>query len=1009
MYSSYPGSSSRTVGPLAVFLDYSPGAGIRHFFYSLPKVQDTSAAVRHAKDHQQTKSVHIQDSSKDTSYSQQQMRAAAHINHQSKQLVASLDERGVGYCREYPETRPLLPPQQRSSALTALSNPNNTTKASPSSAHLICNDFIPTPNQLHLCAACSHKDIEHIQGRCLSLTIDGGCLTDEYGNRKYTWLWDTKRQNAGTPPPGQVIMRLSSCLSLIYTDRHDIIVSFDCENIHRKMHCGNNLKVRESYDLTAQRSLLQRGKFDLYLPNRPSLAARTDTIISATTVQKETLDHLIDQVGLGEMMHTLSTVNKESKQRTRALATGTAKGALDLTGRSTHLQLHNTNANLLNSSIRLDLYADPREAAKEATRRETPMFNQAPTDALLQTIRNNQNNDVLNNTLNSVSSSGKAGGGLDSTLASSTTRTSTGGKLGILEHIENTLSGISSLRSDNGYGTLSGAAMHNGKWLTGVDTLRKLQRIHPPSKKSFVLRNASGKYESKNHLVHDVRDTFFRTLDEIKGDELTSYLTTEARPDQAVLIAMLHPSESLCRRIRQLLEHVNGTLAAAFPDDPQFENALEDLTGTSSSSSSSSPSRSGNTQIKLCPFRIAAYDMAAPSPTLIRKYTVKSLPTFLLFFNNKLVYVGPMGGVTVVGLPTSQRPVNTLIADPNALDQAMAEKYLKRERFPYDIACGTFRKETGRIEGTCDAAVHLINRLSSHASEVRRRQASMREEKRSTSNNNNNAGKDSTPSPTSAPGTDATSQTLPDYAIVLLDANCGDTGEVTKVASAMGAASLARTPSGTGLSSSSVSTGTSMVKLVGRSLLVACWPLGSIKAHTNMCEMCMSIIHHNASSRSSKEAYPSYEYSCPHCGIIYNASYERLLQGKASIAMVKSFKAGTLPALANYWRLLDNRLGNANSGQYDTATLLTEAGANTADPRVSHALSHIPLVGNTVSEKGGILIDDVHLGLTHNDILYRLLDGLRKGRANQVLPDNFKPPLGVAISETTVRGVPLTL
>ena len=900
------------------------------------------------------------------------MRTAAHISQQSKHLIASFDERGVGYCRELPDTRPYIKQNK-----------------------MLCKDFISTPNNMHLCAACSNLDIQHIQGKTLTLTIDGGNFTDEYGNRKYVWLWDTKRQNAGQHPTGPINMRLSSCISLIYTNRNDIVVSFDYDNIHRKMHCGLNLKLRESYEHNASRSLLYKGKFDLVLPNRPTLAERTDTIIHANTVQKEILDQFIESVGLTSTVNTLDNITKESQQRTRALNNGTAKGTLDLTGRSTHIQLNNTiNNNGLNSSIRLDLFNDPRKAALEATQRETSIFNQIPTDTFLQTIRTNRS---LNNTTNSLTNTTTT----VTNLASTQTTKNVSNK-GILAEIENALSGITSLRSDNGYGTISGASMHNGKWLTGVDTLRKLQRIHPPGKKSNILKIASGKYEGKNHLVHDVRDTFYRSIDEIKGNELTTYLTNEARPEQAVLIAMLHPSESLCRRIRQVLEHVNGTLAAAFPDDPQFYHALDDDINNQSPTSSKSPSRTS----RLCPFRIAAYDMAAASPQIVQKYTVKSLPTFLIFFNNKLVYTGPMGGVTVVGLPTSQRPVNTLIVDPHAIDQSAAERYLKRERFPFALACGTYRKETNRIEGTCDAAVKAINALASHAAEVRRNQAAMREEKHARNTENNNT-KSSSALP--APGTDATSQVPPDYALVLLDAECGDLGEISQVAAAMGAASVSRTPSGTALSSSSVSTGTSSVKLVGRSLLVACWPIGSVKAHSNMCEMCISIINHHAATTGSKFTYPTTEYSCPHCGIIYNATYERLLHGKASIAIAKSMKAGTLPALTAYWRLLDNRLGNGNTGQHDTGTLLTEAGADIADPRVMHALSHIPLVGHTIEQKGGIVIDDVHLGLTHNDILFRLVDGLRKGRANQVLPDNYKPPLGVAISETTVRGVPLTI
>ena len=63
---------------------------------------------------------------------------------------------------------------------------------------------------------------------------------------------------------------------------------------------------------------------------------------------------------------------------------------------------------------------------------------------------------------------------------------------------------------------------------------------------------------------------------------------------------------------------------------------------------------------------------------------------------------------------------------------------------------------------------------------------------------------------------------------------------------------------------------------------------------------------------------------------------------------------------------------------------------------------------NGKSEKGGVASDDVHLGLSHNDVLDRLLVALDMGRSGDVKPEGWRPTLGVSASETIIRGVPLT-
>ncbi len=951
-------------------IDVVPGAGTRHFFYDESHAGGADGPIPAALLSRPPVSAGLAPS-----ISGAKMKAQGRIRDKAKHFLASFDERGVGYALESPASRPCTVPG------------------------VDCKDFRAFPGDMHLCATCSRADVEHLAGKKLVLTPEGGDLTDERGNITHRWMWDSRRQNSGTPAP-VTHLRLNRFLTLTYAGQHDITVTFDCNGMHREFRCGASLKVRESYELSSTRSSLYRGKFEPFLSNRPSLAARTGAIVAHSHEVKEELAQRVRARGLGELVAEMEASVNAAKARVRAHLDGKATGTMDLTNRAAHLQLPSETARFNGTtSIRLGEGVTPRAAAAEATRREVPVFLRETTGAVRPRAGDGAGAD-LGATASSSSSTFRLAQTMGSTAR---TIAPVGTPAGDMVALFN--SSLSHIRSDDGYGSVGGAAMHNGHWLTQPDMLRKLQRIHPPtSKRGQALMSASGKFDAWKPVIRDHGDIAFRSLDEIRGDDLARYLASEVRPDQAVLVAMLHPAESPCRRARQILEHVNGTLAAAFPDDPQYETALSLGAPPSPSKTGAGAGKAGGTATtSLCPFRIAAYDMAAASPAIVARYNLRALPNFLIFYGAKLVYAGPMGGAWVVGIPNSVRAANVLIADPNATDQTAAERHLRLSRMPFDLACGKFSAAMGKIVGTCEAAVAAINRTAEHAASVRRSQATAREAKLSSRGSGAGAGAGAAASVWSgaAPGTDTTAQVPPDYALVLLDAHCGSHAEVTRVSAAMGSASHARAGAGSG---ERIFAGTSQVKLVGRSLLVACWPIGSVHAHNAMCAMCTRLIHRSNRPPAASSSEPAGEWACPHCGVIHNATHERLLDGSASIAICKPVKGGTLPALVAYWRILDSGPGD----RLDLGALLRDAGADTADPRVRAAIERVPLVGATLEMKGGVAADDVHLGMTHNDVIGRLLDALRKGKAGHTLPDSYVPPLGVAVSETVVRGVPLT-
>jgi hypothetical protein len=126
-----------------------------------------------------------------------------------------------------------------------------------------------------------------------------------------------------------------------------------------------------------------------------------------------------------------------------------------------------------------------------------------------------------------------------------------------------------------------------------------------------------------------------------------------------------------------------------------------------------------------------------------------------------------------------------------------------------------------------------------------------------------------------------------------------------------------------------------------------------------MCAACIWLIHRSSSGSgsgsgsgggaggddASARGAPAAPWSCPHCGIVQNATSEALLGGRASCAVVKPLRAGALPVLQTLYRRLvvaASGGGAAADAAPDCATLLR------LDPAISLGIA--ALVGwSTVS------------------------------------------------------------
>ena len=110
------------------------------------------------------------------------------------------------------------------------------------------------------------------RGSRLVLTNKGGVYADEKRNLKHEWRWDGKAQNAGKIPAEGIHMNLNKNLTLHFTDRFNIEVTYDVDGIVKHFDAGMKLKRVTSYLDTAKSTGL--GRLEVKLDNRRSLCQR---------------------------------------------------------------------------------------------------------------------------------------------------------------------------------------------------------------------------------------------------------------------------------------------------------------------------------------------------------------------------------------------------------------------------------------------------------------------------------------------------------------------------------------------------------------------------------------------------------------------------------------------------------------------------------------------------------------------------------------------------------------
>lgn len=198
-------------------------------------------------------------------------------------------------------------------------------------------------------------------------------------------------------------------------------------------------------------------------------------------------------------------------------------------------------------------------------------------------------------------------------------------------------------------------AKHPIWMLNNVELRHALMQKNPPLLRSNVLTAASGRY-----------------VDEIivSERELSAVNPTGKREIPRSLIRNIAPAD-LRRHVSEQREGTLLCVACVRQDDRASRNA--EVVAESACSGRSDDAT----------FDIVKCDMSV-SKHVMESYGVRAVPTFLMFYQNRLVYRGQIGGQAVRIAPDF-KPFRILYVEPNFKDQLTSEKVLRKQRFACEL------------------------------------------------------------------------------------------------------------------------------------------------------------------------------------------------------------------------------------------------------------------------------------------------------------------------------------
>ncbi|ETV72620.1 hypothetical protein, variant 2 [Aphanomyces astaci] len=238
---------------------------------------------------------------------------------------------------------------------------------------------------------------------------------------------------------------------------------------------------------------------------------------------------------------------------------------------------------------------------------------------------------------------------------------------------------------------LSALQDKDGKWLSSLDIRTRLELSNPVLPRTAVLCNASGRYSVDIQIPGGSAQPEGTKLEVVAGCRLDGFLKDDCASDQLVVVACLREDDLTSRQAEKVLQLVATILA-----DPQGDLSCHAL-----------PQNivAGIVNAK---YRLVKVDLAE-SREIAKRFCLHATPTFLMFFEGKLLGATSLGGHAVRIAPTTRNvhltnkmdhPPRTLLVQGSAKQQVVSEKILRKELFAWDLALDA------------DQAIQRVSKLS---------------------------------------------------------------------------------------------------------------------------------------------------------------------------------------------------------------------------------------------------------------------------------------------------------
>jgi len=863
-------------------------------------------------------------------------------------------------------------------------------------------------------------------------SADGGVLTGMHGEAKdadtgasldVRWRWDPSKQRAGRPPRGPVTVPLCPAMTFVFAGRRScslrfaaggVSVSFDLsERLRRPPGTAYTDLASTRRDSAGRRVPDTSGRVKMAdrvaavgnaakarrMRNRPETSAFRSSALASIVSGLDEAMASVKRRGRGGESAPKPYVERGWREAARAqtlreaprllgLPTGTrrvAPGADALTaalieGQPRRGGVARLDAGDVDAAIREAAERFESEAAGARSRLEAEL---GLTAGLGATGTLGGTGGVGGAARPGAGAGAAAGGGLSAEVEEAMARTWG-------PSLRRAAAGAG--EGKDGYGSAAGASLCRGRWLSDVDTRKRLGGIHPSLPRTGGLVRASGRYSD---VVSAPSRPSAAIPDAPPGADAEPWLADRgaAFPDSLLVVLCLRTDDSTGRAAMQTVGRLQSTLATHFPFAADFASdplVTEDERTALAAEAAQAGARGVGPDGRESPLHLRLCRTEAGG-WLARRFSVRSLPLFLAFWRGALVYRGVMGGSRVVRLPACNRPCNVLMVEPSAALQVRAERTLRTGRWSWVLVSG--RYDAGRDAVTAGSAagepvrggaglgpgggvVGLADEAAARLREVR--DAAKEADRR--------CGAGSTGRAASGPGLDTTAQRADDFALVLVAAKAGE-AEAGRIAG-----EVARS-GGTGRGGAVGSEGGVSPRLCGRSLVVAVLPSGAVLPGPGPAVLPVA-----ASSRSASSAAPRGEaWSCPRTGVVVGPSDDHLLGGAATVAVVRPLREATMRALRGMWRQCLHARGEA-SGRARAA-----AAAESKSRGDGGAPGAVLLPGQTSGPEGEG--DGAHLGMTHNDLLARLMTLRQDASAGRARASTAAVLLPA--SETVIRGTRL--